>query len=444
MRPRYFLSLAAAPYYFALVCSSGAAPTTIGADTFTNSTDSLVLGDDSDTSRLWVLPPTSGTVTDVKPQLSVQLPVCRSLAKTANSIEEILDEQDTIRKEQFNILKSIDALDSNATDKINAYKAKYLALNTVLLQGQAQIDTFEQKYGNQDGGSAHVLYETDWDKNVATIKASNPKKQVSPVETKQLKMFFAIPGTDHGKFDLTGMPLFKSYTVLGVTYDHQAKDTELVMSDKLGMDLQLTTLGGCYLAYPELFGQDVSPKFAIATSFLYPRSYHFKIKASYNIWEIYKYFQESGRKNSLFNSSTYSNTVEQTWGDSAFKIDWIDQDPESKITNEQRFAITNEIKTGLLADLGQLAALKVGNGVVPASAPGQTGASVISDTLMKTCAPNAYCLAAAVAFKVLDAVFGSSTSKTEYLKTLNVTATYDFNSQTTRMQVGGTNFPVSK
>jgi hypothetical protein len=239
------------------------------------------------------------------------------------------------------------------------------------------------------------------------------------------------------------MPLFKAYTVQGITYDFTAKDTDLVMSDQLGVDLQLSALGGCYLAYPELFGQDVSPKFALATSFLYPRSYNFHVKASYNIWEIYKYFHESGRKNSLLNSSTYSKTVEENWGDSAFKINWNDQDPQSKITDEQRFTISNEIKTGLLADLGRLATMNIGSGVIPAGAPGQTGAAVISDTLMKTCAPNAYCLAAAVSFKVLDALFGSSTSKTEYQKTVNVTATYDFNSQRTRMQVGGTNFPVS-
>lgn len=411
--------------------------------TYSNPTDLVVLGDDFDKSRLWVLPPSTGTISDAKPELSVLLPTCKSLALTAKSIEQILGQQNTIRDQQFNILNSIDATDPKATEQIGALTAKYTALNGLLIGGQAQIDNFALKYGNQDGGYAHIVFETHWDSNVAAIRTSNRTKQVSAVETKGLKIYFAIPGTDQGRFDLNGLPLFKSYTVQGLTYDRLAKDTDLVMSDKLGVDLQMSSLGACYLAYPELFGQDVTPRFALSSTFLYPRSYNFHIVATYNIWQVYKYFHESGHKNGLFHTSTYSKAVEENWGDSAFKIDWNSQDPESKITDEQRFAITNEIKTGLLADLGRLAAVQVGNGAIPASVPGQTGAAVISDTLMKTCAPNAYCLAAAVSFKVLDALFGSSTAKTEYQKTLNVTAKYEFNNQATRMQVSGTNFPVS-
>jgi hypothetical protein len=305
--------------YFALVCAGEASPTAIDSATFSNPTDSLVLGDDSDSSRLWVLPPTTGMVTGTTPQPSVTLPICRSLASTSKSIEQISEQQDTIRQEQYNILHAIDDTDPKAIDKINVLTAKYNALTALLVTGEKQIDDFKSKYGIQDGGFAHILYETNWDHNVAAIKTANQSMNVSPIETKQLKMYFAIPGSDHGKFDLTGIPVFKAYTVQGVTYDLLTKETDLVMSDKLGVDLQLSTWGGCFIAFPELFGQDVSPKFALSTSFLYPRSYRFHVKATYNIWQIYKYFQESGRRNDLLNASTYSSTLEQNWGDSAFK-----------------------------------------------------------------------------------------------------------------------------
>jgi hypothetical protein len=82
-----------------------------------------------------------------------------------------------------------------------------------------------------------------------------------------------------------------SLTLLGCRFSSltqfRATKSELIFNCQFG--------AGC--GYPELLSHDVAPKFALSTSFLYPRSYRFKIKTSYNIWQIYKYFQESGSRN---------------------------------------------------------------------------------------------------------------------------------------------------
>src|SRR4051794_18331052 len=104
MRRGCFYFIIAGTIYFTLDGVGSASPTAIDSKTFSNPTTSLVLGDDADPLRLWVLPPTSGKITDVKPQLSVTLPICRSLATASKGIEQIRTQQDTIREQQFNVL----------------------------------------------------------------------------------------------------------------------------------------------------------------------------------------------------------------------------------------------------------------------------------------------------------------------------------------------------
>ncbi|MES0030367.1 hypothetical protein [Mesorhizobium sp. M0040] len=418
-----------------------ASPTSIASSSYINATNSQVLGDDLDPNQLWVLPPNSGDVASTDAQTAAPKSTCESVAKVSTSLEQIRTQLDVAFQQQLNVITSIDPNADAA--KQDAAQKKYELLQKILEQGKDRIERDYSQFAVMDGGFAHILFKDNWDDNIAKLKSDNPTKLVSPVETQKLRMYFAIPGTDKGKFDLTGIPLFKAYTVQGQTFDMQtSQDSNLAMSDSLGVDLQLTALGACYLGYPSLFGSDVKPRFALATTFQYPRSYKLNVSAKYNIWQIYKYFSESGEKGGLFQSSSYSNTVEKNWGDSVFSIDWNDQDPNSQMTAEERRTATNEIKAQLLIDLAQLATLKVGNGAVPAGTPGKSGAAVLSDSLMKSCAFNTGCLATAISFKVLDAVFGSSKSSTSYQKDLNVTAEYKFTSQSTRMVTSGTNFAV--
>src|SRR5260370_7839261 len=123
----------------------------------------------------------------------------------------------------------------------------------------------------------------------------------------------------------------------------------------------------------------------------------------------------------MVTSESYAKTMEQNWGEAAFKIDWVLEDPEAKISVEQRLEWTNKIKADLLANLGTLAAVAIGPQFQQAAAPDPHGATVIADGLMEGCGANPYCFGAAVALRASDAIFGSSPSTPPSAKKLHLT-----------------------
>jgi len=416
---------------------SWATPTEINSNLYHNDTNSAVLGDDADPQRLWVLPPTQGVERPLAVSSSASLPICQSIADTYKSVRAAETQSLDLSSQHISAIEAIDQNSPSAAAQIAALEAKYGALDKVIADEQKKIDEFYSKWGTQDGGSAQGDYATNWSSNVDRIRAENPTFNVEPVETKALFLYFTIPGASASTVDLSGMPIFKSFSAQGGI---QGSASSAVMSDKLAVNYTLSMLGACLLSYGRLFGTALDPTFAMAAAYQYPRAYKFHISATYNIWQIYKYFTESGSSGGFFSSHSWSDTTEQNWGDSAFTINWRDEDPNNQISTDDKLNITKTIKEELLVDLASLAAVKVGRGLELAGKPGPDGAKVLSDGLMKTCGANAYCLGAAVALQALDAIFGKSSSSSSYVKQLNVTATYNFDSSTTRYAQAGTNF----
>lgn len=305
-----------------VLCASATPGDVSDGKVVTNNTTSNVFRDLEDPKRLWVLPPTEGVLGNQVDQIVVTRPQCDLIVEVHQDLLTLYRTLRNIRTQELNALEAADSAASGGAVAADAAHAKYAALRKSAMEQQEQIDKYLVKHGNLFGGNVSLTYTTEWQSNVARIRAMNPAfPLVEAMPTKDLRIFFAIPGSVQDGIGAEKMPVIMNYTVQGLTASN-AVSQGIGMSDKIGVDLSLTQMGGCFIKYPALFGGNLKPTFSLATVYSYPRSYASKIDATYNLLSIYKYLQRNGSSGGFFSSKSWSETVESNRGESAFKMNW--------------------------------------------------------------------------------------------------------------------------
>lgn len=419
--------------------SASAAPIDAkGGKPIVNNTDSLVLSDTNSPDTLWVLPPNNGTLDTTIRNITATDTQCQSILSIQKQAQKNIETRATIQTQ----------LDNTMTELISATeagdKARAEAADAALAKWEARLTTSDNNLrglyrdiGSQFGGNFQLLYKTKWVENTNRVRQDNPDyRLVQQIPTQDMQLYFTIPGSAQDGLDVSMMPSILSYSVQG----QKENFNKLSMSDILGADLALTTLGGCLMAYPNYFGTNIQPVFALSAVYSYPRAYATNVTAKYNVLQIYKLFRESGRRSSLFSSKSFYKEVESNWGRSAFYINWEVDDPNNGLGPEQRLEIERNIKADLLASVASLVNRQVAAPTPGSANAGPTGAAVISDALGSGCGEIAYCRYAAIGFKVLDGLFGSSSSRVEVERTLDVEASYSLSSTEASLVTAGTNY----
>jgi hypothetical protein len=342
-----------------------------------------------------------------------------------------------LAQQSTSILEKMQATD----DKLKAADlyTQAMALQPLIVAAKNSINTIMTEDAKKHGGTLNIVYTYDQSMILDQVKKENPGFESQAMPTYNARMYFSIPTSIAEGVDPSLLPFIRTYSVGGVPADKLATSPAQI-APALSVTVALTKIGACMLQYPAKFGSDAKPQFAMTVLYQYPYMFRKTVKAKYNLLSIYKRIQESGTKGGFFSSESYSSLVESNWGESAFDIDWADNDPESKITVAERLEIQRTIKADLLANLDTLITQKTNLPTTDAPNPGPRGATVLAEGLEKTCAANGYCAAAAVAFRVLDAVFGSSSMSSTIEKTLNVAATYELNEGTTRYVTQGVTY----
>lgn len=420
---------------FGLVSSAFSAPTnTRSGPPITNGTNSTVYPDTEDKARLWVLPPTSGRAGPA--QLSLETPEaeCDSMNNIIESARSYSKQVKILATQRENLLKRLeDITDKNTTEATDLY-SQTEKLNTIILSAYKTMNDLTSGSARLHGGTLLVPYLHDQDQDIIRIKQANPAYQdVRPVDTYHARMYFTAPGSVATGVDLSLIPIINSYSVAGTSAEKLA-DTPAQVSNRVDVTLSLTRMGACLMAFPQKFGSKTAPKFGMTAIYEFHFAFKTTIRASYNLKNIYRFVTESGTKGGLFSSKYWARTMESNWGESAIKFFWSDDDPESKISAADRLEIEKSVKGDLLANLDKLIFAQTGVKPYTASNPGPRGATVLGDGLEKNpaCVTNAYCAAAAIAVRVLDATFGSSSMSTEIERKLDVTTTYSSDALKTR------------
>lgn len=401
-------------------------------DRIVSDTASAVFPDTENKSTLWVVPPTSGHASE--PSLSIETAAaeCESMDNLIQSAKSYSKQILTLARMRENTLSQLEAMDEKKSNEAIGYYEKSERISKLIINAKNEMDTLVAGSAQKHGGTLLIPYLNDIDQNITTIKAANPEySDVRPVQTFNARMYFSAPGSAQDGVDLSLIPIIATYSVAGVKASELA-DSPAQVASRIDVTLSLTKMGACLMNYPQKFGVKTAPKFGMTVIYEYPFTFRTAARAEYNLKSIYKFLSESGTKGGLFTSKSWSRTVESNWGESSLKFFWSEDDPQSKITPQDRIEAERVIKADLLANIDRLILAGAG---MPASGPqnpGPRGATVLASGLEKTCALNGYCAAAAIALRTLDAVFGSSSMSKEVEKRLDVTATYQMDTHTTR------------
>lgn len=406
-----------------------------------NGPQSRILADNENARQLWVVPPTQGTIGSYSAQLAVTRIQCQTLYSAMEEQGEIQVTLRTLRARKRSLVLSFDEANANETE-IAEHRRRLAALEEMIEEQQHDVDAFFAQQGSTIGGTVSVLYDTSWDEDVARIRALNPNFTVEPIRTANLRFAFVLPDSRAGGAAVEDLPLIRAFTVNGRSVDTAAAAGAGPMADHIQVDISLSRLGACYLKYYDLFGVDQEPKFSLTAFFDHPIAYRSSVDATYNYRSIYRYLSESGSSGGLFDSSSYSRTMESNWGNAAIDFHWQQTDPDNRMTADERLQLERAIKEDLLASVGRLAAERPEVAAIAPSAPGAHGAVVIAEGLERGCGPNPKCMAAALGFRALDAIFGSSSSSSEVERTVNLTGSYRSSSEDARMIPAGTVFTI--
>lgn len=389
-----------------------------------NNTNSPVLRDSVETNRIYVLPPKQGKIAKKTENLFVSRSQCENLAIIEKSAKELTQILADLAIQQFTILRALSADKTISAEQKAELRAEFTANDELIRQFRTNLQNMYDKDAVAAAGYIHLEYATAWDANVKQLQNDNSGfSKVTPLIGQNVQISMHIETLKN-----SGAKHYIDYAVNGINSKDLSNKVMQSTTDILSTDITLTTLGACYFKYPSLFGSEVKPSFSIYTTYDIPRTFAFDIDAKVNLWKVYSYLNEQGSSGGLFSSRSWSETVESDLGGSSFDIDWSAEDPEDKISSADQIKIANEIKVSLLSNLATIISQKAGFTI--ADKPGATGASMIADELGKIPDPDAQ--AAAISFRILNAVLGNSSSTTSYKYNLDVTATHNFSSKSAR------------
>ena len=152
-------------------------------------------------------------------------------------------------------------------------------------------------------------------------------------------------------------------------------------------------------------------------------------EAKYNMYKMYQKIMRSGKSGGLFRSKSWSSVEERNFFKDSFTVSW--DDSENTLSQADKDAREQEMRRSVLSRLATIALPTVPNRaeILNAGDPPTRGAIVVSDELMKTCPSNVYCVAGAAVMRVLDAIFGNSTSTANYTNIQDITVTEKYNNK---------------
>ena len=405
-----------------------ATPTISSKTTITNTTDSQAFVDTDDKTRIWVLPPTTGRADS--PTFSMETPAseCETMGNIITSARLYSHQILILATQRDNLLTKLGDLTDKTTPEAVQIYTQSEAINTLIMAAYNSMNSLVSTSARNHGGTLLVPYLHRQAENIETIRNENPAyTNVGAVQTYHGRLYFSAPGSIQDGLDISLLPIIDTYSVSGVTANKLAHSTAEI-APRLDVTVSLTRMGACLIQFPEKFGSKTAPKFGLTAIYDYPFAFTTSVHASYNLKNIYRFLKESGSSGGLFSSKSWSRTLELNWGESALKFSWRETDPELKVTPADRLEIEKSVKADLLASIDRLVMERAGLPPAQAANPGPHGATVLANSLDKTCSVNAYCAAASIALRTLDAVFGSSSTSTQIEKSLDVTATYEFDS----------------
>jgi hypothetical protein len=185
------------------------------------------------------------------------------------------------------------------------------------------------------------------------------------------------------------------------------------------IDVEVTKLAACYLQYPEIMtGNPDRFQFGFSINYSYPFLFLQSVKAQFNLLDIYERIEETRSEGGFFKSESYSSLIQSSETKKIMKVEVTSDTPLGRIELERLETSAREFVLNTAIRQMTRAANQAGK-------PPETGAAVAASELASTCGLNQYCAGAAAGLRVLDAIFKSSSSRSEARTRLEQEFIYD-------------------
>ena len=422
--------------YWSTSQAATASPTLVGLDFANPSSEVTVFADSIEGRVVHVTPPRRGTLEINQSNIAVDLNTCeavKDLFETRRSQQgELLalqKQKATITEFQGKLL--LEELSGNLTEA--EADERRVRLNQLSTGIETQMDDVALRIDNTDlpdhllqpAGYYSFVASAPWSEQIALVSAAAAGKTVNAIQTDNVDVFVSVIGAEG----------FKGTELIAKVNSANIVDLASVV-DAVQIDVEPTRVGACFIKFPELMGNQVDEQaFALTLNYTYKINVTTQVTASYNLRDVYSYLEERGTKGGLFSSESWSNVTESRDVDEVFNLDIKfedDADPEAEAAERAR------VRSFLLG----YAIQDMTSSAIPAGEPGKSGAAIASAELNKVCGVDPYCQGVAVGLKVLDGFFGSSGSRSQLTRVLDVTRTYNSSVSRTISIPGAISFVV--
>lgn len=288
-------------------------------------------------------------------------------------------------------------------------------LTTRLTSVQNDFLAIYSSFGKMEGARAGIQFKSTWDDNIASLRSENPNFDFKQIPTQNALITTNIA-------EINSIPT--GGAILGFEIAGSRKDGALSLAaypSNLSGNVRLSLLGTCPVLHPADFDINVpngtdEMRYGMTVSYEYPSAFQLEATATYNMYKMYEKIVSSGSRGGFFKSKSWSSVEERNYFKDSFTVNWTEQDSGNSLTDDQRADIERDMRSDIFARLATVGLSGATSAGVLVAPPGlsKTGAVVISDSLMKTCPGNMYCVGAAMTMNVLQAIFGSSTTSASY------------------------------
>ncbi|MCB0350414.1 MAG: hypothetical protein KDD38_04470 [Bdellovibrionales bacterium] len=306
-------------------------------------------------------------------------------------------------------------------------KESFMELVNELSTVQSRFRATFASFGQMEGARAAITYSSSWDSNINALREKNPGINFAKMATHSAILMTEISGIQ----DIDPQGAIKSFGLGGHVQNGVASFT--AYPESLDTNVVLSLIGACPMEHPEYFdlvSSDVQDmQYGVIITYDYDSLFTAKAEAKYNMYKMYQKIMRSGKSGGLFRSKSWSSVEERNFFKDSFTVSW--DDSENTLSQADKDAREQEMRRSVLSRLATIALPTVPNRaeILNAGDPPTRGAIVVSDELMKTCPSNVYCVAGAAVMRVLDAIFGNSTSTANYTNIQDITVTEKYNNK---------------
>ncbi len=261
-----------------------------------------------------------------------------------------------------------------------------------------------------------MTYTSHWDANLSTLRNQNPGINFSKVLTHSAKVMghvlinsqAPIPGAILG--------------IEGVALQPDGTAQLASFPDQIDRVVVLSLVGACALEHPEYFDlkNNQQVKQGLVISYDYDTTLKVSAGARYNMYKLYQKIVSSGSSGGFFSSRSWSSVEETNYFRDVLSVEV--EDPANKLTAAEKENLTTALRRNILMRLAVLALPQTPNQaeLINALPPPQRGAVIVASSIQGVCPTNIYCQGASAVFRILDAIFGSSSSSSSYTNIQNI------------------------